>query len=74
MSGEEKETKKTITLSDFEISEAISLIEDITEILDIVHVEISAIKRNIKIIREDIQYIKGREENIDGTPNNYMHG
>lgn len=74
MSGENKETKKTLTLSDFEISEAISLVEDITEILDIIHVEISSIKRNIKIIREDIEYIKGKEGNIDRKPNNYMHG
>ena len=74
MSGEEKETKKTMTLSDFELSEALSLVEDITEILDIIHVEISTIKRNIKIIREDIAYLKGKEGNIGETPNNYMHG
>ena len=35
MSGEDKAIKKTFTLSDFEITEAISLVEDITEILDI---------------------------------------
>lgn len=74
MSGENKETKKTLTLSDFEISEAISLVEDITEILDIIHVEISSIKRNIKIIREDIEHIKEGEGNMDKKPNNYMHG
>ncbi len=74
MSGEEKETKKTMTLSDFELSEALSLVEDITEILDIIHVEISTIKRNIKIIREDIAYLKGKEGNIGEKPNNYMHG
>ncbi len=74
MSGKEKETKKTMTLSDFELSEALSLVEDITEILDIIHVEISTIKRNIKIIREDIAYLKGKEGNIGEKPNNYMHG
>lgn len=74
MSGEDKDTKKTFTLSDFEISEAISLVEDITEILDIIHVEIATIKRNIKIIREDIEYIKGKDGNIKNLPDDYMHG
>ncbi len=74
MSGEDKEIKKTFTLSDFEITEAISLVEDITEILDIIHVEIATIKRNIKIIREDIEYIKGKDGNIKNLPDDYMHG
>ena len=74
MSGEDKEIKKTFTLSDFEITEAISLVEDITEILDIIHVEIATIKRNIKIIREDIEYIKGKDGNMKNLPDDYMHG
>ena len=74
MSGDDESTKKTITLSDFEFSEAISLVEDITEVLDIIHVEISTIKRNIKVIREDIEYLKGKQDSLTPTSQDYMHG
>ncbi len=74
MSGEDKDTQKTFTLSDFEITEAISLVEDISEILDIIHVEIATIKRNIKIIREDIEFIKGKDGNVKPLHDGYMHG
>jgi hypothetical protein len=74
VSGEDKDTQKTFTLSDFEITEAISLVEDISEILDIIHVEIATIKRNIKIIREDIEFIKGKDGNVKPLPDDYMHG
>ena len=52
-------------------SEILILIKDLTEVIDILHTEISEMKKVLKIIKTDVDEIKGAKLTKSES---YMHG
>ena len=52
-------------------AEILLILEDLAEVIDILHTEISEMKKILKIIRTDVTDIKGTEHT---KAQSYMHG
>ena len=52
-------------------SEILILVRDLAEVIDILHNEVSEMKKVLKIVKTDVEEIKGTKHS---PSNNYMHG
>lgn len=52
-------------------AEILLILEDLAEVIDILHTEVSEMKKILKVIKTDVEDIKGTEYTKSPT---YMHG